>query len=184
MTEQPASPTPLYCVNHPETETYLRCNRCGAPICARCARSVPTGYRCPDCVRAQQKVFETVLVRDYPVGFVLAAVLSGIGNFISTQIGFWGLLLAFVVAYFIAEVVRKATGRRRGEKFFRVVAAGAAVGALPLTLAAIIALFGFFVLSMQDVGSAFGLLMLALFQGAYLFIVTIGVYRRLKGIVL
>ncbi len=184
MTEQPASPTPLYCVNHPETETYLRCNRCGAPICAKCARSVPTGYRCPDCVRAQQKVFETVLWRDYPVGFLLAAALSGIGNYLSFLLGIWGLLLAFLTAYLIAEAVRKATGRRRGETFYRTVAAGALVGTLPFTLTALLSLVGAFALLGQDIGSALALLLPPILQGAYLFIVSLGVYRRLKGIVL
>jgi len=183
MTKPPASP-PLYCAKHPATETYLRCNRCGAPICARCARSTPTGYRCPDCVRAQQKVFETVLPRDYLIGFVLAALLSGMGNLISALLGFWGVLLAFVVAYITAEAVRKATGRRRGEKFYRTVAAGAAVGTLPFTLMAIITLIGSLAILPQDGGSALGLLLIPFFQGAYVFIIVFGVYRRLKGIVL
>ena len=27
----------LYCVNHPNTPTTLRCSRCEKPICLRCA---------------------------------------------------------------------------------------------------------------------------------------------------
>ncbi|MEN6392186.1 MAG: B-box zinc finger protein, partial [Anaerolineaceae bacterium] len=34
MTDNP--PT-LYCTNHPQTETSLRCNRCDKPICTKCA---------------------------------------------------------------------------------------------------------------------------------------------------
>ena len=48
---------PMYCVNHPDVETYLRCNKCGRPICPKCAVRTPVGYRCRDCVQAHQQVF-------------------------------------------------------------------------------------------------------------------------------
>jgi len=69
MTE---APTPIYCANHPQVETSLRCNRCGKPICPKCAVSTPTGYRCRECVRGQQKVFETAEWYDYPLAVVIA----------------------------------------------------------------------------------------------------------------
>ena len=50
---------PVYCANHPGVETSLRCNKCGKPICAKCAIRTPTGYRCKECVRGQQRIFET-----------------------------------------------------------------------------------------------------------------------------
>ena len=37
---------PIFCVNHPRVETGLRCNRCDNPICVRCAKLTPVGYRC------------------------------------------------------------------------------------------------------------------------------------------
>lgn len=39
-----------HCYRHPEVETGLRCNRCGKPICPKCAQRSPVGFRCPDCV--------------------------------------------------------------------------------------------------------------------------------------
>ena len=39
------------CYQHPQTETGLRCNRCDRPICAKCAKSTPVGYKCLDCIR-------------------------------------------------------------------------------------------------------------------------------------
>ena len=51
---------PLTCYNHPNRETVLRCNRCEQPICVQCAVKTPTGYRCKQCVKTQQKVFVTV----------------------------------------------------------------------------------------------------------------------------
>ena len=49
----------LYCYVHPTRETSLRCNNCDRPICAACAVRTPTGYRCRECVKRQQKVFDT-----------------------------------------------------------------------------------------------------------------------------
>jgi membrane associated rhomboid family serine protease len=39
-----------YCSRHPEVETGLHCNRCGKPICPKCAQPSLVGFRCPDCV--------------------------------------------------------------------------------------------------------------------------------------
>ena len=49
----------LYCYVHPDRETLLRCNNCERPICTQCAVLTPTGYRCKECIRSQQKKFET-----------------------------------------------------------------------------------------------------------------------------
>src|SRR5688572_1664775 len=38
------APATLYCVNHPDTETLLRWNRCERPICLRCAVLTDVGY--------------------------------------------------------------------------------------------------------------------------------------------
>ena len=48
----------MYCANHPTVETTLRCNRCEKPICAKCAVLTPTGYRCKECIKEQQKIFD------------------------------------------------------------------------------------------------------------------------------
>ena len=61
----------LFCVNHPNRETSLRCNRCEKPICTQCAVLTPVGYRCRDCIRGQQKVFETARWVDLLVAFIV-----------------------------------------------------------------------------------------------------------------
>src|SRR5437868_15422349 len=44
---------PMYCAKHPTVETYLRCGKCGKPICAKCRVSTPVGFRCFDCAQIQ-----------------------------------------------------------------------------------------------------------------------------------
>ena len=57
----------LNCYNHPQRETMLRCNRCERPICSECAVLTPTGYRCKECIRGQQKTFDTSRPLDLPL---------------------------------------------------------------------------------------------------------------------
>ena len=37
------------CMNHPNSETNVRCSRCENYICTNCMRSASIGYQCPSC---------------------------------------------------------------------------------------------------------------------------------------
>jgi hypothetical protein len=170
MTE---SSTPIYCANHPGVETSLRCNKCGKPICAKCAVPTPTGYRCKECVRGQLKIFDTALWYDYLLGFVTAAILGFLASLLARLIsglGFIGWILIVVGAptagVIIAEGVRLVIRKHRSRALFITVAAGVVLGALPIILIQVFTL------------NIFGLI----FQGIYLFIATPVVYTRLSGI--
>lgn len=130
MSEEAAT----YCANHPDRETGLRCNNCGKYICSQCAVRVPTGYRCRECVRGQQKTFETAKSYDYLIAFVVAALLGGLGARIASFLGFFTIFLAPAAGGIIAEAVRAATGRRRSPRLFQVAAIGVAVGATPFVI--------------------------------------------------
>jgi hypothetical protein len=162
-----------YCANHPDRETSLRCNKCGKYICAKCAVRTPTGYRCEECVRGQQKKFETAKVRDYVLGFAVALVLSGVGAWLSSAIGFFALLLAPAAGGVIAEAVRAVTGRRRAPRLFQLVAVGVALGGLPFILLPLVFLFG---------GAGFGALFSLIWPLIYIVIATSTAYYRLSGI--
>ncbi len=163
----------LYCENHPNRETSLRCNRCGKLICAECAIRTPTGYRCSECVRSQQKVFDTTEWYDYPVGFLTGAVLSYLGSLLALRIGFFTLFLAPLAGIAIAEAVRFLVRRRRSPRLFIVTTAGVVLGSLPnLAITLFIGLFG----------GGFGGIFSLLIQGYYTVMAASGTYTRIGGI--
>jgi hypothetical protein len=166
------SPT-LYCYVHPDRETLLRCNRCERPICSQCAVLTPTGYRCKNCVRGQQKVFETAQSTDFIFAAGIALVLSFLGSLIASVMGFFTIFIAPIAGVVIAEAVRWAVHRRRSRLLFQTAAGAAALGSLPvLVLALAPLLFG------GGIGGILGLI----FHGLYTVLVTSSVYYRLGGI--
>jgi hypothetical protein len=166
----------LYCVNHPQTETTLRCNRCENPICVRCAVRTPTGYRCKTCVRGQQQIFETTEWYDYPLALIVAGTLSFLGSLIVPRLSFFTIFLAPIAGTIIAEVVRALLRRRRSVRLFRLTAIATAFGSLPLLLVYLADTFT----SISGAG-LFRLLPL-LWQALYVFLVTSTMYYRLAGI--
>ncbi|MBN1454013.1 MAG: hypothetical protein JW963_23560 [Anaerolineales bacterium] len=165
--------TTLYCYVHPDRETSLRCNRCERPICVQCAVRTPIGYRCKECVREQQQIFNTAEWYDYFIGFGAAAVLSLIASIllvvISGFIGFFMWFVSFAIAgaagTFIANITQSALRKRRSKQLFWLTAAGVVAGAIPVIL--------FLLLT----GSYFSII----WQGLYLFVATPTVYARISG---
>ncbi|MBC8263401.1 MAG: hypothetical protein H8E47_04675 [Anaerolineales bacterium] len=130
-----SEPEVLYCLNHPQVETRLRCSKCGNPICPRCAVQTPVGFRCPQCVRSQQAIFYTATPLDYAIAAAVGLVLSTIAAFIFGRIGiFLALILGPVAGGVIAEVVRWAMRRRRGRWIWLVVSGCIVTGALVVAL--------------------------------------------------
>lgn len=120
----------LFCANHPNRETTLRCNRCEKPICAQCAVQTPVGYRCKDCVRGQQKVFDNSKTIDYPIAAIVSMAGVGIATAVLDFLGFWGLFVAPIVGGGIAEIIRWAVRRRRSRRLPLVSILGGAAGVL------------------------------------------------------
>jgi hypothetical protein len=161
----------LYCANHPTVETTLRCNRCEKPICVQCAVLTPTGYRCKECVKSQQKIFDTAEPRDYILGFLVAAILSWLASLVFlliSLIGFFGFIIAMAAAptagVIISEGVRLATRKHRSRALFITIAAAVVLGSVPVIL--------------LNLHNMYGLI----FQGIYLALVLPTVFYRLSGI--
>ena len=49
---QPQPPVAYPCYRHPDRPTYIRCQRCGRPICGDCMINASVGFQCPECVSA------------------------------------------------------------------------------------------------------------------------------------
>lgn len=164
----------LYCYLHPQRETTLRCNHCERPICASCAVRTPTGYRCRECVRSQQKVFNTALWYDYLTGPLITLIGSAMASVLVSVITmFTGFFIFFIAAAVaggagvtLANLALKAINKRRSRSLFVSCAAGVVLGAVPVAL--------FLLFS----GNIFGLIA----QAIYLVIATPTVYSRLAGI--
>lgn len=163
---------PQYCYNHPNRETLLRCNRCDRPICNECAVLTPTGYRCKECVRGQQKTFNSARWFDYISAIAIGGVLSYVGSLLATLLGFFTIFLAPVAGVIIAEAVRWAVKKRRSTWLFRFATIAAAIGGIILPLLGLLRLL---------TGSGFNLWGL-IWSAAYVILVTSTVYYRLTGI--
>jgi hypothetical protein len=171
MTE---SSSPTYCANHPNVETTLRCNKCGKPICAKCAILTPTGYRCKECVRGQQGIFNTALWYDYVLGSVASGLLGLVASLlvvlISGVAGIFGWILIIIgaptVGMIIAEAVRLVTRKHRSHALFITISVALILGALPVIIFNLIT------------GGIFGII----FQAIFFFLSIPVVYTRLSGI--
>jgi tetratricopeptide (TPR) repeat protein len=132
----------LYCANHPNVETGLRCNRCGKPICPRCAVQTEVGYRCRECLGRQRARYYTGGGIDYVIGGVAALLLGGFASFIMGLLGAWffALILGPAAGIGIAEVVRLAVRRRQSQYLWLAVSGGFVIGSLPALLLALLGL--------------------------------------------
>lgn len=140
----------LFCANHPNRETHLRCNKCGKPICSSCAQRTPVGYRCPECIREHEEVFFTATIVDYVVAILIALPLSIIAGAIATRIGFLVIFLAAAAGSLIGRLVFQAVRRRRG-RWLPLVVGGIVVlgGLIPATPFLLGLMTGQFLLSIQ-----------------------------------
>lgn len=175
---------PMYCYNHPKRETLLRCNQCDRPMCTSCAVHTPTGYRCKECVRGQQKIFDTAQWWDYPLAVVTAGVLAFVSTYLARIAGFFMLILAPVAGIIIAEAVRRILKKRRSKRLPIITASAAFLGAMLPTLSVIVVSLLF---SGQVSGQGQGTYILSslvsiIWPVIFALLVSSSVYFRLKGI--
>ena len=188
MSDSPPTTAPdnvLYCANHPTTETTLRCNRCEKPICAKCAVLTPTGYRCKECVRGQQKVFDTAEARDFLIAVPLAGILGFIGGLIIPNLWYFTFFVSPAAGAFFAEIIRRSIQRRRSKRLFQFAAAAVLIGGLLPICASTLGVAAVMSLG-QGAGGAGSLLggvgLDLLWQGIYAFMAASTAYYRLSGL--
>ena len=109
--------TALRCANHPNTETHLRCSRCGKPICVRCVIQTPVGGRCRECAQLKKAPIMIVSPMRYARAALFGLAAALVGGFIWASVGgmfsgFFSLILLALLGYVVGEAVsRGAEGR-------------------------------------------------------------------------
>jgi hypothetical protein len=113
-------PAPLRCAAHPDVETYLKCGKCGKPICPRCLVQTPVGSRCRECAKLYKlptyRITPVYLLRAAGAALVMAVVLGLAWGFITNIVPFIyiNLIIAAGIGYAIGEVTGLAVNRKRG----------------------------------------------------------------------
>ncbi len=177
-TSTPTTTTTVYCVNHPNTETLLRCYRCGNPVCVKCVKRTPVGLLCKQCLSNQQAGFYTATPLDYVIVLVVGSVLSLIAGAIAGVLGglwFVAIFYAPAAGGVIAKVIHFAIRRHRG-RYIGLLAA------VLVVLGALVVVEGFPILAALATGQM-SILMRGLFNiglWIYLALATSTVYARLR----
>jgi hypothetical protein len=128
----------MFCANHPDRETLLRCNRCEKPICLECAVQTPVGYRCKECVREHQNIYYNALPKDdwiaLGISFLVAAIatplialLFGIVNWFFFQLMI-AVFIGGTAGASLAQIIRQAVKRRRSRNMRWFALAGILLG--------------------------------------------------------
>ncbi len=118
MTAETGKAVPLRCSNHPDTETHLRCSRCGKPICVRCVIQTPVGGRCRECAALKKPPLFQVGPQRFAKAAGYGLVVAVVGGFIWAQLGsigsMFGLssLLLVLLGYAVGEAVSRGADRR------------------------------------------------------------------------
>lgn len=104
----------MYCANHPNTETVLRCGRCDKPICTRCIVQTPVGARCRECAGVRKLPLAQLESADYLRGLGVMLGLGLVGGLAWSQAGFFGFFVALLLGYFAGAGIDWAVRGRRG----------------------------------------------------------------------
>lgn len=123
----------LYCANHPERETLLRCNKCGKPICPECAIRHPVGLRCSECARVKKSPVYNVAPVEYATAGLVGIGVSTVAAFLMNLVGGWWFVLFIlgpVVGGFIAETMSRVVKYKRGRGMQILAGVSIVAGAL------------------------------------------------------
>jgi hypothetical protein len=126
----PAPGDTLHCVNHPDTETLIRCSRCLDPICLKCAVRTEVGLRCRKCAYAARSPLYVLQPQHYVLAALVSLAAAMLAGALAPRLG---LLLVFFLSApiggLIAEIVLRALRGKRGRAVQGITAAAILLGA-------------------------------------------------------
>lgn len=114
----------MYCAEHAETPTNLRCSRCDRPVCPACMVQAPVGIRCSE--HGQPAKLPTY---DVSTGFIVRGVAAGVGigvlggiilGVAGAYTNLFSIPYVFTLSmvglgYLVGEGISRATNRKRGQ---------------------------------------------------------------------
>lgn len=102
------------CYYHPETTTRISCCECDKPLCTKCIIPTPIGYKCPDCLKEEQKE-ETETQNSTWFHTIFQSALAGILlGFLWNFIKPYGMFLNWGCAYLIGFAISKSITKYEG----------------------------------------------------------------------
>jgi hypothetical protein len=109
-------PEAMYCINHPDRETLIRCNKCNRPICPDCAIRHPVGLRCRECAQLRRLPPYDVSLSHHLLGFLAGLAASTVAGIVIAA--FLPYILSWlagpVAGVFVSQAMDWATGHKRG----------------------------------------------------------------------
>jgi len=149
------SPEPevMYCVNHPHTETLIRCARCLDPICPKCQVRTPVGIKCKKCASVGRPEVYIARPQHILYGLLVGLPLAIIAGALVARLGF---LLVFILSAPVGGLIGETMGRvaRKRGRIMQLLAAGCiVVGALLAPVTVLVVIGGIGALGMMTLGS-------------------------------
>lgn len=123
----------LQCANHPNTTTYVRCSKCGKPICTRCMFATPVGYRCADCYNPQIAPLYKIDPSRLPVAIAGGLGVALLGGVLIALLPDYVFFIALLMGFLVSDVVGRLSNEKHGPTI-QLVAIGCLVAGLVATL--------------------------------------------------
>ena len=138
-------PAALRCYRHLDRETYVRCGRCDQPICSRCAMQGPVGFRCRQCGRPSRDPLTSMRPSQLAIGLAISLAGGLVVGLLSSNLGIFGLILAWFAGGVIADAILRFVGIKRGPIMAGTLVGGIVAGAtvaFGIEVAAFLGMFG------------------------------------------
>lgn len=99
----------IFCINHPDRATLVRCSNCESPICPKCMVLTPVGQKCLVCGRVEFKGPGSARRYGAGVAGLLTAAILQVAVLL-LQLGILAFVAPLIIGYVTGWVVRRLVG--------------------------------------------------------------------------